>query len=42
MDTPAQSLKFKDMTVGGKLIFSGKLVVFLCSMGFAFPTLLTD
>ena len=40
--TDVSELKFKDMTVVQKLIFTGKLVVFLASFGFAFPTLTTD
>lgn len=36
------SQKFKDMTFGGKLVFIGKLVIFLCSFGFAFPLILND
>ena len=38
----AASPKFKDLSVGGKIVFLSKLVVFLCSFGFAFPTLLSD
>jgi hypothetical protein len=38
----AASPKFKDMGIGGKIVFMGKLVIFLCSFGFAFPTLLND
>jgi hypothetical protein len=38
----AASPKFKDMSFGGKIVFIGKLVVFICSFGFAFPTLLND
>ena len=42
-DTAAgSSLKFKDMSIVGKIVFVGKLVIFLCSFGFAFPTLLND
>ncbi len=38
----ADSKKFHDMTAGEKMVFVGKLVVFLCSFGFAFPLLLND
>jgi len=38
----APSLKFKDMSIGGKIVFLGKLIIFICSFGFAFPTLLND
>jgi hypothetical protein len=38
----AASPKFKDLTFGSKVVFIGKFVVFLCSFGFAFPTLLND
>lgn len=36
------STKWKDLTVGNKIVFIGKLLVFLASFGFAFPTLLND
>lgn len=38
----SDSKKFKDMGAGEKVAFVGKLVVFLCSFGFAFPLLLND
>jgi hypothetical protein len=38
----AASPKFKDMGIVGKIVFVGKLVIFICSFGFAFPTLLND
>ena len=38
----APSLKFKDMGIVGKIVFIGKLIIFVCSFGFAFPTLLND
>jgi hypothetical protein len=38
----APSAKFKDLTIGNKILFSGKLVAFLLSFGFAYPTLLSD
>jgi hypothetical protein len=38
----AASPKFKDMGIGAKLVFVVKFVIFLCSFGFAFPTLLND
>jgi hypothetical protein len=34
--------KFRDMSGGQKIVFVCKLVVFLCTFGFVFPTLLTD
>jgi hypothetical protein len=34
--------KFADLTGGQKVVFVGKHIVFLCTFGFAFPTLLTD
>ena len=40
--TATDSKKFKDMGAGEKIVFTGKLVVFLCSFGFAFPLLLND
>jgi hypothetical protein len=36
------SPKFVDMSIGGKIVFIGKFIIFLCSFGFAFPTLLND
>jgi hypothetical protein len=38
----AASPKFKDMGIVGQIVFIGKLVLFICSFGFAFPTLLND
>ena len=37
----APVLKFRDMTIINKLVFAGKLCLFLASFGFAFPTLLS-
>ena len=34
--------RFVDMGVGSKIVFIGKLIVFFCTFGFAFPTLLND
>lgn len=34
--------KFKQMSIVEKIIFMGKLCLFLASFGFAFPTLLSD
>ena len=34
--------KFGETTIGAKIAFPGKLIVFLASFGFAFPRLLTD
>ena len=36
------SIPFAQMTLGGKLLFAVKLVVFLATFGFAFPTLLSN
>ena len=36
------SVPFVQMGIGGKLIFLMKLCVFLCTMGFAFPLLLSN
>ena len=38
----AASPKFHDLTIGSKIVFVGKLVIFICSFGFAFPTMLND
>ena len=38
----AASPKFKDMGFIGKIVFIVKFVIFLCTFGFAFPTLLND
>ena len=42
MDTSAPSPKFRDLSFGGKMVFAGKLVIFLMTFGFAFPLLLSD
>ncbi|MDB5862488.1 MAG: hypothetical protein JWO70_294 [Betaproteobacteria bacterium] len=42
MAQTVESTKFKDMSVGSKIVFVGKFIIFLCSFGFAFPTLLND
>jgi hypothetical protein len=43
MSEPAgPSKKFVQMGVVEKIVFSVKLVVFLASFGFAYPTLLSD
>ena len=36
------SPKWKDMSFATKMVFIGKLMVFIASFGFAFPTLLND
>lgn len=36
------SQKFSDMSGLDKLIFLGKVVVFVCSGGFMYPTLFSD
>lgn len=42
MSTPTPSLKFAEMTMSQKMVFSVKFCLFLASFGFAFPTLLSD
>ena len=42
MDQSSDEKKFAQMTGGEKVVFLGKLLVFLCSFGFAFPTILHD
>ena len=42
MATPADDKKFAQMTGGEKIIFLGKLILFLATFGFAFPTILHD
>lgn len=42
MATTDTSPKFKDLDFGGKIVFIGKLIVFFCTFGFAFPTLLSN
>ena len=37
-----ESKKFKDMGAGEKIVFIGKLIIFLCTFGFAFPLILND
>ena len=34
--------KFGEMTIGEKIIYIGKVIVFLASFGFAYPNVLTD
>ena len=34
--------KFSEMSAGGKLVHIGKIIVFLITFGFAFPTLFSD
>ena len=38
----AASPKFRDLTFFSKIVFVGKLMIFICSFGFAFPTMLND
>jgi hypothetical protein len=38
----AESKKFKDMGAVEKIVFVGKLTIFLCTFGFAFPMILAD
>ncbi len=34
--------KFSEMTGGGKLLHIGKVIVFILSFGFIFPTIFSD
>jgi len=34
--------KFSEMSVVGKIVHIGKVIIFLVSFGFAFPTLFSD
>ena len=36
------SKKYKDMSVGEKMVFIGKSFIFIISSGFAFPTIWSD
>jgi hypothetical protein len=38
----AASPKWEDMGFFAKIVFTGKLVIFICTFGFGFPLLLTD
>ena len=38
----AETRKFKEMGVVEKFVFLGKLTVFICTFGFAFPLILTQ
>ena len=40
--TKIESLKWEHMNASQKASFTGKLIIFLISFGFAFPTLLSD
>jgi hypothetical protein len=40
--TSTRSRKWKDLHAGEKVAFVGKLMIFLITFGFAFPTLLND
>ena len=39
---PAKLKKFSDLDGSGKIAFVGKVVIFLVTFGFAFPTILGD
>ena len=39
---PSTAKKFKDMSVGEKLVFIGKSFIFLISSGFAYPRIWSD
>ena len=41
-DTVERSEKFRDMGAGGKLTFIGKVLIFIVTFGFVFPTILND
>jgi hypothetical protein len=34
--------KFGEMTIGEKIVYTGKVIIFLASFGFAYPNVLTD
>lgn len=36
------TLKFSEMSVGGKLAHIGKVILFFVSFGFAYPTIWSD
>lgn len=42
MSQSAENRKYKEMSAGQKIVFVGKLILFICSFGFAYPTLLND
>jgi hypothetical protein len=42
MTQATDSKKWKDMNIGQKLLFLGKLVIFVASFGFAYPLLLSE
>ena len=36
------TIKFGQLSFGQKIVFCGKLIIFFCTFGFAFPTILND
>jgi hypothetical protein len=40
--TLVPSIKFSQLSMGEKVVFCGKVVIFFCTFGFAFPTILND
>lgn len=42
MDEFVAEKKFAALSIGQKIVFVGKLILFICSFGFAFPLLLDD
>lgn len=40
--TLVPSIKFSQLSIGQKIVFCGKLIIFFCTFGFAFPTILND
>jgi hypothetical protein len=42
MANTTESIKFKDMGIGQKIVFIAKFIIFVASFGFAFPLLLND
>ncbi len=42
MSQAAGNARFRNLSFFGKILFVGKLILFICSFGFAYPTLLND
>jgi hypothetical protein len=42
VSTPVPSIKFGQLSFGQQILFCGKLIIFFCTFGFAFPTILND
>ena len=39
-DLSNTSRKWADLSIGQKFVFLGKLIIFLCAFGYAFPNLM--